>query len=86
MVSAQIVLYSTSCAPTAKGKSDINRIKNLLDAKRVQYDEVGGGLLNETFDWLLASAGFPRTSLPLLHRRVYHWRLQRHCAMPIASS
>lgn len=40
MPAAEVVLYSTSCAPTHKGKSDITRIKCLLDAKRVHYEEV----------------------------------------------
>lgn len=39
-MTASVVLYATSCAATVKAKSDINRIKNLLDAKRVQYEEV----------------------------------------------
>ena len=40
VMAAPIVLYATSCGATVKVKSDINRIKNLLDAKRVQYEEV----------------------------------------------
>jgi hypothetical protein len=40
MSSAQIVLYATSSAGTLKVRSDIGRIKILLDAKRVQYEEV----------------------------------------------
>ena len=40
MGSAEVVLFSSSCAPTAKAKADITRIKCLLDAKRVKYAEV----------------------------------------------
>lgn len=39
-MTATVVLYATSCAATVKAKSDIHRIKNLLDAKRVHYEEV----------------------------------------------
>ena len=42
---SDVVLYSTTSAATLKLKTDIYRIKLLLDLKRVQYEEVcaGGG-------------------------------------------
>lgn len=40
MTAPQVVLYSTSSAGTLKVRSDIGRIKILLEAKRVQYEEV----------------------------------------------
>jgi len=44
MVGPTVVLYSSTSAGTLKAKSDIQRIKLLLDAKRVQYEEVGPAL------------------------------------------
>ena len=38
---AKVVLYSTSCASTLKMKTDINRVKQLLHIKKVEYEEVG---------------------------------------------
>lgn len=86
MVGAHIVLYSTSCAPTAKGKADINRIKNLLDAKRVRYEEVSRGSAITNFligCWFLRA--YQQSSLPLLHRDAHCWRLQRPCSVTSGS-
>jgi len=38
--SDSIVLYSTSCASTAELRNNISRMKQLLDMKRVPYEEV----------------------------------------------
>ena len=38
---SKVVLYTTSTATTLKLKHDIKRIKELLDAKKVHYEEVG---------------------------------------------
>ena len=37
---AVVVLFSTSVAVQAKTQADIARIKRILDAKRVAYEEV----------------------------------------------
>lgn len=37
---AKVVLYSTSCASTLKMKTDISRVKQLLQIKKVDYEEV----------------------------------------------
>lgn len=42
---AAVVLYASSCAGTRKAKGDISRIKCLLDAKRVQYEEASRALV-----------------------------------------
>ena len=41
-VMAKVVLYSTSCASTLKMKTDISRVKQLLQIKKVDYEEVCG--------------------------------------------
>ena len=51
MSEAQVRLYSTTCAGTLKVRSDILRIKNLLDAKRVQYDEVRRAPITSHFNF-----------------------------------
>ncbi|KAL4422326.1 hypothetical protein ABPG75_008523 [Micractinium tetrahymenae] len=66
MPGAHVVLFSTSCAPTAKGKSDINRIKCLLDAKRVQYDEIDLAMEPQRREAMLAGSDGLR-SIPQLH-------------------
>lgn len=37
---AKVVLYSTTCASTLKMKTDISRVKQLLQIKKVDYEEV----------------------------------------------
>lgn len=37
---AKVVMYTTSTAATLKLKSDIRRMKELLEAKKVIYEEV----------------------------------------------
>ena len=37
---AGVVLYTTSTATTLKLKHDVKRIKELLEAKKVDYEEV----------------------------------------------
>lgn len=66
MGAPQIVLYASSCAGTLKVRSDIIRIKNLLDAKRVAYDEVDLAMEpHRREDMLAGSDGL--TTLPQLH-------------------
>lgn len=36
----RIVLYATGCPATLKTKTDITKVRHILDAKRVQYEEV----------------------------------------------
>ena len=38
----KVVLYTTSTATTLKLKADIKRIRELLEAKKVHYEEVKG--------------------------------------------
>lgn len=35
-----ITLYTTTCAGTVKVKTDISRIKHILDLKKFDYEEV----------------------------------------------
>lgn len=39
---SKVVLYTTSTATTLKLKADIKRIRELLQAKKVHYEEVSG--------------------------------------------
>lgn len=39
--SSKVQLYTTSTATTLKLKHDVKRMKELLDAKKVDYEEVG---------------------------------------------
>ena len=39
-MASRIVLFSTSSAHTLKIKADINRLKHILDVKKIQYEEV----------------------------------------------
>lgn len=38
----EVTFYVTSCAATLKGKTDITKIRHLLDAKKIEYEEVCG--------------------------------------------
>jgi hypothetical protein len=64
MSEAQVRLYSTTCAGTLKVRSDILRIKNLLDAKRVQYDEVRRAPITSHFNFFAGVAGLGRFTRP----------------------
>ena len=44
---SKVVLYTTSTATTLKLKADIKRIRELLEAKKVHYEEVKGGRSNK---------------------------------------
>jgi len=36
----KVTLWTTSCVGTLKGRTDINKLKHILDAKKVEYEEV----------------------------------------------
>ena len=40
-----VILYSTSCPTTLKTRTDISTLKHILDAKKVEYEEVRGHTL-----------------------------------------
>lgn len=63
---AKVVLYSTSCASTLKMKTDISRVKQLLQIKKVDYEEIDLAVEpRRRSEMLLASDGV--SSLPQLH-------------------
>ncbi len=61
-----VTYYATSCAATAKLKGDITKLKWLLDAKRVKYEEASHFCLVLITDVALAfralSARMPRAA------------------------
>ena len=64
-MAVDIVLYSTTCAGTVKVRSDITRIKQLLEVKRVQYEEASDSSSVADFESLAsprAAACPPRCS------------------------
>ena len=44
----EVIVYLTSCPATLKLKSDITRLKSLLDTKKVAYTEVSGPISSKT--------------------------------------
>lgn len=63
----KVVLYCTSVATTLKTKTDITKIKHILDAKRVQYEEVRAADACEALDQFAnVWGGQPRAANPLL--------------------
>ncbi|KAL6771805.1 hypothetical protein ACKKBG_A27870 [Auxenochlorella protothecoides x Auxenochlorella symbiontica] len=62
----QVVLYSTTSAATLKVKTDITKIRHILDAKKVPYEEVDLASTPERRASMLAgSEGL--LALPQLH-------------------
>jgi hypothetical protein len=49
---SNVVFYMTTCPSTSKMKSDIYRVKALLDAKKVVYKEVRGRSCWHTYHWV----------------------------------
>ena len=59
----EIIVYLTSCPATLKLKSDITRLKSLLDTKKVAYTEVTSPLYPEATIWPSGSADDPSQML-----------------------
>jgi len=64
-VSPKIVLFTTSCPSTHKVRSDIERILQLLHAKRIEYEEIDLNMYPERRREMLAF-GDGVTQLPQL--------------------
>jgi glutaredoxin 3 len=61
-----VVLWISSCATTLKGRTDITKIKHILDTKKIEYEEVDLSLLPHRRQAMLdASDGV--ITLPQLH-------------------
>jgi glutaredoxin len=65
---ARVVLWFSSCATTLKGRTDVTKIKHILDAKKTEYEEVDLSdprRRHRRLEMLGASEGEP--TLPQLH-------------------
>ena len=63
---ATITFYVTSCAATLKARTDITKIRHLLDAKKISYEEV------RLLSWPLITCPVPHSSAPT-RRSTFPW-------------
>lgn len=66
MTSRDVVLYTTSVSSSAKVKSDISRVKAMLDSKNVRYVEVDIATSVDKREAMLAASNGER-QLPQIH-------------------